>query len=497
MIRIDDGESVSGYPERRDHLAMTSYEYRGTNFMMLTRRQLLQSTASGFGYLAFAALAHEAAANEVQAAGPLASKEPHFPARAKRVIFLCMDGGPSHVDTFDYKPKLVTDDGKLYDKGGLSGAKLLAPTTRFKQYGRSGLWVSDLFPEVAKHADELCLLRGMYTDVPAHPQAFLQMHCGVFQFPRPSLGAWVLYGLGTENQNLPGFVTLSPPTHNGGSANYGSQFLPAIYQGTKIGTGAGIGSGARREIGLSHPGNIRNSRRSIAAQRAQLDFVQSLNRTQLESDAVNLGVEGMIESYELAFRMQTDLPKLLDLNAETRETQALYGIGDGRTESFARQCLLARRMVESGVRFVEVAYSGWDQHRNLREDLSRNCSAVDKPIAGLLADLKRRDLLKETLVIWGGEFGRTPTAQNSNGRDHNNKGYTLWMAGGGMKGGLSYGTTDDYGFEAVDGKVHIHDWHATILHLLGLDHENLTYRHAGREMRLTDTKGTVVKEILA
>ena len=463
---------------------------------MLTRRALLQTTASGFGYLAFAALAHEAAAKEVRAAGPLAPKAPHFPARAKRVIFLCMEGGPSHVDTFDYKPKLLADNGQPYSKGRLQGAKLLAPTTRFKQYGQSGLWVSDLFPEVAKHADNLCLLRGMQTDVPAHPQSFLQMHCGIFQSPRPSLGAWALYGLGTENQNLPGFITLSPPANNGGPANYGSQFLPAVYQGTKIGSGSQFGSAARDGRDLTKVSNINNPRRSTAAQRAQLDFVQSLNRNQLERDAVNPGVEGVIESYELAFRMQAELPNLLDLSSESQETQALYGIGGSTTDHYGKQCLLARRMVEAGVRFVEVTYGGWDQHRNLREDLSRNCSAVDRPIAALLTDLKRRDLLKDTLVIWGGEFGRTPTAQNGDGRDHNNKGYTLWMAGGGVKGGLSYGATDDYGFEAVDGAVHVHDWHATILHLLGLDHEKLTYRHAGREMRLTDTKGTVAKGIL-
>ena len=464
---------------------------------MLSRRQLLQSTASGFGYLAFAALAHETAANEAKSADPLALKSPHFPARAKRVIFLCMDGGPSHVDTFDYKPKLIADNGQIYNKGRLSGAKLLAPTTKFKQYSQSGLWVSDLFSQVAQHADDLCLVHGMHTDVPAHPQALVQMHCGVFQFPRPSLGAWVLYGLGTENQNLPGFVTMSPPLNNGGPANYGSQFLPAIYQATKIGAGAGIGSSVRSGGDPMQLSNIKNPHRSTAAQRAQLDFVQSLNRNQLEKDEVNPGVEGVIESYELAFRMQAELPRLLDLSGETKETQALYGIGGGQTDKFGQQCLLARRMVEAGVRFVEITYSGWDQHRNLKEDLARNCAAVDRPIAGLLADLKRRDLLKDTLIIWGGEFGRTPTAQNSNGRDHNNKGYTLWMAGGGVKGGLSYGSTDDYGFEAVDGNVHVHDWHATLLHLLGLDHEKLIYRHAGREMRLTDTKGSVVKEILA
>ena len=463
---------------------------------MFTRRTLLQTTASGFGYLAFAALAHEQAARANPAANPLAPKTPHFPPKAKRVIFLCMEGGPSHVDTFDYKPKLAADDGKAYTRGRLFGAKLLGSLWKFQQRGQSGLWVSDLFPEVAKHADDLCLVNGMHTDLPNHPQAFLQMHCGIFQFPRPSLGAWVLYGLGTENANLPGFVTLGPPVNNGGPANYGASFLPAMYQGTKIGANRGPFAGGPGGD-ATQMSNLKNPRRTPAAQRVQLDFLQSLNRSAIDNGGDAPGIEGVIESYELAFRMQAELPKLMDLSGETKETRDLYGIGGQGTDAFGKQCLLARKFVEAGVRFVEVTAGGWDHHQNLKDALEGRCTAVDKPAAGLLADLKRRGLLKDTLVIWGGEFGRTPTAQNGNGRDHNNKGYTLWMAGGGVKGGVAHGKTDEYGFEAVEDRVHVHDWHATILHLLGLDHEKLTYRHAGREMRLTDVKGNVVPGVMA
>ena len=459
---------------------------------MFSRRTLLKTTASGFGYLAFAALAHEQAARANPAANPLAPKAPHLPPRAKRVIFLCMEGGPSHVDTFDHKPRLTADDGKPYNRGRLFGAKLLGSPWKFHQHGDSGLWISELFPEVAKHADELCLVNGMQTDLPNHPQAFLQMHCGIFQFPRPSLGAWVLYGLGTENANLPGFITLGPPANNGGPANYGSSFLPAVYQGTKIG-GPRFGPAGGDVTQMS---NLKNPRRSAAAQRVQLDFLQSLNRGAIEAGGDAPAIEGVIESYELAFRMQAELPKLMDLSGETRATQQLYGIGEAATQGFGRQCLLARRFVEAGVRFVEVTAGAWDHHQNLRDALERNCTAVDRPIAGLLTDLGQRGLLKDTLVIWGGEFGRTPVAQNGNGRDHNNKGYTIWMAGGGVRGGHAHGKTDEYGFEAVEGKVHVHDWHATVLHLLGLDHEKLTYRHAGREMRLTDVKGNVVRGVM-
>jgi hypothetical protein len=461
---------------------------------MLTRRTLLRSTASGFGYLAFAAMAHADAGRDRR--DPLAPKQPHFAPRAKRVIFLCMDGAPSHVDTLDYKPKLTADDGKPYAKGRLGGAKLLGSPWKFSRHGQSGLWMSELLPELAQRADDLCVVNGMHTDLPNHPQAFLQMHCGLFQFPRPSMGAWVVYGLGTENADLPGFVTIAPPANNGGPANYGSSFLPAVYQGTKIGQGSGGLPGfGRTDIGTVS--NLRNPRQSAAAQRAQLDFLQSLNADALGTGGPNPEVEGLIGSYELAFRMQTELPKVLDLSKETKATQERYGVGGEGTDTFARQCLIARRLAEAGVRFIEVTKGGWDQHRNLKNDLAANCQAIDRPAAALLADLKERGLLKDTLVIWGGEFGRTPTAQFGDGRDHNARGYSLWMAGGGVKGGFAHGRTDDYGFEAVDGKVHVHDWHATVLHLLGLDHEKLTYRHAGRDMRLTDVKGSVVREIIA
>ncbi len=470
-------------------------------------------TSSGFGYLAFAALANEQAARAAEGAGVtnlLAPKKSHFPAKAKRVIFLCMDGGPSHVDTFDYKPKLTTDDGKTPPRGGPGRfGRLMKSPFAFKQHGKSGLYISEVFPELSKHADDLCLLNGMHCDLPNHPQAFIQMHCGIFQFPRPSMGAWVVYGLGTENQNLPGFITIAPSGGNGGPVNYGSSFLPAVYQGTRIGRG-GFGGGFGG--GQQQVANLKNPKQTAGQQRVQLDFMQSLNQNALDEGGANAGIEGLIGSYELAFRMQAEMPKLMDLSNETAATQRLYGIqgggggggggpggfgpGGGGPAAFGRQCLLARRFLEAGVRFVEVTRGGWDHHRTLKDSLTNSCTAIDKPIAGLLADLKARDMLKDTLVIWGGEFGRTPTGQGD-GRDHNSRGYTIWMAGGGVKGGFAYGKTDDYGFEAVDGKVHIHDWHATILHLLGLQHDKLTYRHAGRDMRLTDVKGNVVKEIVA
>jgi hypothetical protein len=413
-----------------------------------------------------------------------------------------MEGGPSHVDTFDYKPQLKRDDGKAPPRSssnGLRFGRLLASPFQFRQHGQSGLWISELFPHLARHADKLCVLHGMQTDLPNHPQAFLQMHCGIFQFPRPSMGAWILYGLGTENQNLPGFVTINPPLGNGGPANYGAAFLPAMYQGTRLGRGFG---GAAPAVA-----NLRHPRQSLAAQRVQLDLLRDLNQQALEQTGGPSEIEGLIASYELAFRMQGELPKLLDLSNEPAHILRLYGLdsrggnsaagpgGAGRT-AFAQQCLLARRLAEAGVRFIEVTQGGWDHHRNLKEALTNSCTMIDQPIAALLHDLEQRGLLRDTLVLWGGEFGRTPTAQGD-GRDHNARGFTMWMAGGGVKGGFAYGRTDDHGFEAVEGQVHIHDWHATILYLLGLDHEKLTYRHAGRDMRLTDVKGRVVQEILA
>jgi hypothetical protein len=448
-----------------------------------SRRAMLKSLSSGFGYLAFAGLASQAA---TKPENPLAPKPPHFKPCAKRVIFLCMRGGPSHVDTFDYKPKLMADAGK---NGLRPGTKLLGSKWSFSQRGKSGLWISDLFPNVAKHADQLCLLRSMQTDVPAHPQAFMKLHTGSFQTVRPSLGAWSLYGLGTENENLPGFVTLTPPGNNGGAQNYGSSFLPAIYQGTRIGADNRPIAGA----------TIRDLASPLkpAAQRAELDLVQALNREELRRDGYNPAIEGVIESYELAFRMQSQMPAVMDLSKETEATRKLYGIDAGATDDFGRKCLLARRFVEAGVRFVEISHGNWDQHFNLAAALAGNCQAVDQPIAGLLTDLAQRGMLKDTLVVWGGEFGRTPHAQGGDGRDHNNKAFTMWMAGGRVKGGFSYGETDDYGYEAVQNQMPIHDLHATMLALLGLDHEKLTYRYAGRDFRLTDVSGTVAKEIMA
>ena len=465
---------------------------------MLTRRDLLKSTSSGVGYLAFAALAHEQAQAESNAHGPLTPIKPHFSPRAKRVIFLSMRGAPSHVDMFDYKPQLTKDNGKPGKFGRGRGGKLLGSPWEFKQRGKSGLWISGLLPEIATHADDLCMLHGMHTDLPNHPQAQTMMHTGSSQFVRPSIGAWTLYGLGTNNADLPGFVALGAP--NGNANHFGSSFLPAIYQGARFGTDSRRPGGnnrfARRDSKPKIP-NIANPKLDRELQRIQLDYVQSLNKEKLSRDKHAPGVEGVIESLELGFRMQDTLPELMDTTGESKETLELYGIGSGGNDTFGKQCLLARRFAESGVRFVELSHGNWDHHRNLTNDLSARCNEIDRPIAGLLTDLKRRDMLKETLIVWAGEFGRTPHGQGGDGRDHNNKGYTTWMAGGGVKGGLSYGATDEYGYEAVDGRMHIHDWHATILHILGLNHEQLTYNHAGRDFRLTDVHGTVAKDILS
>ncbi|MBK7642709.1 MAG: DUF1501 domain-containing protein [Planctomycetes bacterium] len=460
------------------------------------RRDALKLLSCGFGYLALRSLLAQSAMAQQPEAGPLDPKQPHFPPRAKRVIYLSMAGAPSHVDTFDYKPELAAHDGQSVAGKYRAGAVLMASPWKFAQHGKGGLWISELFPELAKQADRLCLLRGMQTDVPAHPQAVLMQHTGSFQFVRPSLGAWTLYGLGTVNQNLPGFVTIDPPSGTGGAQNYGSAFLPATFQGLRIGSGRG-GGRARRDTEEEAVANIHNERLSTDAQRKQLDLLQSLNREHARREHDSDEVEGVIQSYELAFRMQAELPQLLDLSKEKPATLEAYGIGGEGTDKFGRQCLMARHLAEAGVRFIEVTHGGWDQHRNLREDLPRQCKEIDKPIAALLADLDQRGMLKDTLVVWGGEFGRTPYAQNGDGRDHNNKGFTTWMAGGGVKGGFSYGATDENGIEAIEGKMKIPDWHATILYLLGLDHERLTFNYAGRDFRLTNVSGEVAKEILA
>ncbi len=457
-----------------------------------TRRQLLKTISSGFGYLAFSGLATMAAADDRPSAdNPLAPKTPHFEPRAKRVIFLCMRGGPSHVDTFDYKPELEKRDGQ----SGRFRGKLLKSPWEFKQRGESGLWISELFPELGEQADKLCLLNGMHTDQPVHPFAMTQMHTGKAQFVRPSLGAWTLYGLGTENQSMPGFISLNPAP--GTAQTYGSAFLPAVYQGTTLGRSSRQGGGGRF-FGQQDQGvpDIKNQRLTSKQQREQLDLIQRLNQQKLKRDQTHPEVEGVIESFELAFRMQTAMPELLDLSGESQATLDLYGVGRQATDRFGRQCLLARRLAESGVRFIEITHGNWDTHFNMSTQFPNLCEQIDKPIAGLLADLERRGMLEDTLVVWAGEFGRTPYAQGSDGRDHNNKGYTTWMAGGGVKGGFRYGATDEVGAEAVEGKCHIHDWHATILHLLGLNHQQLTYRYAGRDFRLTDVHGNVLKDIM-
>lgn len=468
---------------------------------------MLQSTASGFGYLAFAGLAHEAAAKDAarrDAGGFLAPREPHFPAKAKRIIFLCMNGGPSHVDTFDYKPILNKKSGDgLNGKNNGGGARYLGSPFKFAQHGESGLWISEVFPELARHADDLCMIRSMHTDLPNHSQAFLQMHTGSFQFVRPSVGAWSLYGLGSENANLPGFVTLNPPSDNGGARNYGSAFLPATCQGTKMGGNQIPGFYAALLGKDEEPGppmkNIANGNVSRDMQRAQIDLIRDLNRSKLDREGYHPEIEGAIESFELAFRMQDEVPELLDMKSEPESILKLYGVGPGLpTDRFARQCIMARRLSEAGVRFIEItAPVAWDHHFLIQDALPKSSIATDRPIAALLTDLKQRGLLEDTLVIWAGEFGRTPYAQGGAGRDHNNKGYTLWMAGGGVKGGMAHGATDDFGYEAVENPVHVHDWHATILHLLGLDHTRLTFNYGGRDFRLTNVYGEVVKDILA
>ena len=458
----------------------------------LSRREMLRLAACGFGSVAFAGVAARAGAMpsflDDAALSPLAPKKPHFLPKAKRVIFLCMAGAPSHVDTFDHKPELTAMDGKSFR----GNAKLLGSPWKFRQSGKSGLWISELFPNLAREADELCLLRGMKAEIPAHAQASIQLHTGSFQFVRPSMGAWSIYGLGTENENLPGFIAINPRGDNGGAQLYGSAFLPAAYQATPVRLGNG-----RANQGSDAVPHIANRRYGSAAQREQLDLIQRLNKERLKREKEDRELEGVIESYELAFRMQAEVPDLIDFEGESAKTLEMYGVGKEPTDAFARQCLLARRFAEKGVRFIEVSHGGWDTHRNLREELARQCGEIDQPIAALLADLKQRGLLDDTLVLWGGEFGRTPYAQNGDGRDHNAKGFTMWMAGGGVQGGLSYGGTNEVGDTAVDGVMDIHDWHATVMHAMGLDHERLTYRHAGRDFRLTDVEGKVARAILA
>ena len=441
-----------------------------------TRRSFLQTTSAGFGWLAFEGLKAESAKGYVN---PLAPKPTHFPAKAKRVIFLYMQGGPSHMETFDWKPEMVGREGGAH--------KLLGPVLKFAPQGKSGIMISEAFPELSKHADDLCLLNGCQTRTPSHSQATVALHTGNDMFVRPSMGAWGVYGLGSEAEDLPGYITIDPPHDQGGAMNYGSAFLPATFQGMRIGNG-------KQAVPNLEP------RLSYDDQRVQVGFAQRLNRRLMEKhDPATPELEGVIQSMQLACKMQTSVPGVMDLSGEPDSIQELYGINNNATSRFGTQCLTARRLAEKGVRFIQISHNGWDHHNNLSQGITSRAEAIDRPIAGLIADLKQRDMLKDTLILWGGEFGRGAYDDkgDGNGRGHQSKGFSMWMAGGGVKGGLRYGATDETGAEAVEGKMGTHDLHATILHLLGLDHERLTYKYAGRDFRLTDVAGEVAKDILA
>ncbi len=466
-----------------------------------TRRDMLRASACGFGQVALAALAHQNATADTSSAAtvtldPMAPKLPHFAARARRVIFLFMWGGPSHVDLFDPKPRLNAEAGKqlLGSSVGSDREKLgevLGSEFKFSQHGDSGIWISELFPHLSRHADRMCVIRSMHTEGSAHGEALLRLHTGQANLVRPSVGAWVSFGLGCESENLPAFITISPPRGHGGVQNYGSAFLPAVHQGTAIGS-------AEIPISQAVVSNLVNHRLNPALQQSQLQLVQSLNKRHLNEAVVDRNIEGLIDSYELAFRMQSTMPQVMDLADEAKSTLDLYGIGSEPTDNFGRQCLLARKFAEHGVRYIQVSTNyTWDHHQKVKQGHVTESAKVDLPIAGLLADLAQRGLLDDTLVLWGAEFGRTPMAENGDGRNHHPQAFTMWMAGGGTRGGLTYGATDDFGYRPVENPVHMHDLHATLLHTMGLDHQRLTYRHAGRDFRLTDVYGNVVHDVLA
>ena len=466
----------------------------------ISRRAMLRSAACGFGSLALTGLCQQTAN---ASSNLLYQRRPMFPAKAKRVIFIFMAGGPSHVDSYDYKPDLIRNHDKDYDFTGVrfgtfgkkSKRKLMKPLWDFKRYGQCGQHVSDLFPYTAQMVDDLCFIKSMHTEGVAHGPSTLFLHTGATNLIRPSVGSWVAYGLGAENQNLPAFVTLQPSSSKGGPRNYSNAFLPSIYQGTAIGKAGQPASKARLR-------NVENTVVSRAEQERRFNLLQDLNSVHLAERAKDDQLDAVVESFELAWRMQMNAPKSFDLAGESEATKRLYGIGEKHTDDFGKQCLMARRMAESGVRYIQVNYADestnprWDQHSNMPKHMD-HARATDKPVAGLLADLKNRGLLDETLVWWGGEFGRTPFSQSGDGRDHNPRGFTTWLAGAGVQPGISYGETDELGDTAVKNKVHMHDLHATILHILGMDHEKLTYRYAGRDFRLTDVHGSVVRGILS
>jgi hypothetical protein len=463
-----------------------------------SRRECLRRLACGFGSVALAWLLAEEA-NAAETADPLAPRPPHFAPKAKRVIFLFMHGGVSHVDTFDPKPKLAEMNGKPlpfpkpeFQFGGTGN--LLASPWKFQKHGQCGTEISELFPHVAACADDLCVIRSMNGgNEVSHGPACLRLNTGDGVFNRPSLGAWTLYGLGTENRDLPGFVSFSPSVYHGGAQNYGSAFLPASFQGTRVGDGSTpFGKATLANTAPADDPDL---------QRLQLDLLARSNWDHLARSGAEVRLEARIATFELAFRMQATAPRVFDLSSEGKNVHALYGIGEEPTDEYGRQCLLARRLAEAGVRFVQVNHgyprNYWDAHSDLRNNHATMSRRVDKPVAGLLRDLKQRGLLDDTLVVFATEFGRTPAAQGTDGRDHHPHAFSVWLAGGGVKGGMTYGTTDEFGYYVADDRVTIPDFHATILHLLGLEHTRLTFRHAGRDFRLTDVSGNVVRSIIA
>ena len=471
-----------------------------------SRRQFLRHAGGGFGMLALASmLGHDgllAAAPQASlrtgTPNPLAPRPSHFPAKAQRVIFLFMSGGPSHVDLFDPKPDLIRlagqpipeSFGTFKTRRAVAKNKLLAPLRAFKPYGESGIEVSDFLPNIATCVDDLCLLRGCHGDSVTHPESVYQMNTGSILMGRPSLGAWATYGLGTENQNMPAFVVMPDPAGwvKGGAPAWGNGYMPASYQGTIL------RGGESPILHLNTPKGI-----SAEQQQATVDFINQLNRHNLGPGAEDSELAARIGAYELAFRMQQHAPDVVDVAKETAATRRLYGLDDQITAEFGHRCLLARRMVERGVRFVQLYCgdtNGWDGHSDMEGNHSKLCAQSDLPVAGLLKDLKSRGLLDSTLVIWGGEFGRMPMSEGTNGRDHNPHGFSMWLAGGGVKGGQVIGATDAVGLRAETEKTHVHDIHATILHLLGLDHTRLTFRHNGRNERLTDVSGTVIRKAI-